>query len=634
MTSGERADRLAFRALEWLARLPLLGDEELALLLGVHELDAVKARRTLDQLGWIEWVIPRSPELRPRRLSFVRAEAVNDLAKLLDTPREDLERTLAMRSRDLLARVVAMEAAVGINRLFADLAAHPGVDAAIELADARALPSGPRSHDCWWPQAVDAYGCLRAGRLHAPFFVAWDRPGAPAAHRRTRIGAWWQFARSTSVWSSGGSPPVVVVCAGERERDEWASEIERRVERDGRPPLGMVLGTVEGVVTAGAGAEIWRPIGTSRAAMLVERLEWGAEPSLDLVLPSPAGIAPRLGSVERSQLRLRDLAGRNADALAHARNERERLAAFTLATDADEKLLVEWIGRHPLLEPAELATLLNQRIEPTQRRIERLVRCGVAQVLDRRAGSDKSSRQRLVLTDFGLHWLAGRDVVPPGRYAKYGIVAASDDAGERAGTRLDGFIRHFDHSVGLNRVFARLAEDARQVGHQLTEWRNEAESTRRFRDDDRSYWIRPDGGGSLWSGEARHDFFVEYDRGTIDAAAYRSKLVGYHRYFATCQFETDFADPPTVLVVAADDRAEARAARAVRTAEREFGSRLPLLMTGEWRYERDDRNGAGLFGRIWWTSDSPKLRRLWPQSDDTQLLSLAQCAEPLTGGDQ
>ena len=612
MTSGERADRLAFRALEWLARLPLLGDEELALLLGVHELDAAKARRTLDQLGWIEWVIPRSPELRPRRLSFVRPVAVNGLAKLLDTTREDLERNLPLRSRDLLQRVVAMEVAVGINRLFADLAANPVVDAAIELVDARALPSGPRSHDYWWPQAVDAYGCLRAGRLHAPFFVAWDRSGAPAAHRRTRIGAWWQFARSTNVWSIGGSPPIVVVCAGERERDEWASEIERRVERDGRPPLSVVLGTVADVVTAGAGAEIWRPIGTSRPATLVERLEWGAEPSLDLVLPPPAGTAERLQSVDRSQPRLRHRAGRRANASVDTRNERERLAALTLATDADEKLLIEWIGRHPLLEPAELATLINQRVETTERRIEWVVRCGAFEVINRRASGEEASRQRLVLTDFGLRWLAARDLVPPGRYAKHGIVAATDEEGATSGTRLDGFIRHLDHSVGLNRVFVRLAEDARQGGDHLIEWRNEAESTRRFRDDDRSYWIRPDGGGSLWSGEARHDFFVEYDRGTIDASAYRSKLVGYHRYFATRQFETDFIDPPTVLVVAVDDRAEAHAARAVRAAERELGSCLPLLLTSEWRFERDGRNDAGLLGPIWRTADSNKPRRPWP----------------------
>ena len=612
MTKAERTGDLTLRALEWLARLPLLGDEELALLLGVHELDAAKARRELDQLGWIEWVIAGSPEIRPRRLSFVRAEAVKDLAKLLDTSREDLERSLPLRSRDLLARIVAMEATVGINRLFADLAADPGVEAAIELADARGLPSGARGRDCWWPQAVDGYGCLRAGRLHAPFFVAWDRSGVPAAHRRNRISAWWQFARSESVWSSGGPPPIVVICAGEWEREQWAGEIGRRMERDGGSPLTVLLGTVSDVVTAGAGAEIWRPVGVRRLATLVERLEWGPKPSLALMVSPPAGVAEDLPSIDRSQPRLRERASRNADAWTDTRNERERLAALTLATDADEKLLIEWIGRHPLLEPAQLATLINHRVEATERRTDWLVRCGVVELISRKATADDSLRPRLVLADLGLRWLAARDLVPLSRYAKHGIVAATDDEGGTTGTRLEGFVRHFDHSVGLNRVFVRFAEDARKVGQRLIEWRNEAESTRRFRDDDRSYWIRPDGGGSLWNGEARHDFFVEYDRGTIDAAAYRSKLVGYHRYFTTRQFETDFASAPTVLVVAADDRAEEHAAHAVRAIEREFGSRLPLLLTSEWRYERDARNDAGLLGPIWRTADSNESRRLWP----------------------
>ena len=56
--------------------------------------------------------------------------------------------------------------------------------------------------------------------------------------------------------------------------------------------------------------------------------------------------------------------------------------------------------------------------------------------------------------------------------------------------------------MGVNRILPRLVADARQAGHRLTEWRNEAESTRRVRDGDRTYWIRPDAGGSLWCREA------------------------------------------------------------------------------------------------------------------------------------
>ena len=272
------------------------------------------------------------PTVGPSPRAADVTEVVKELAKLLKASPEDLERNLPLRARDLLTRIVAMEVTVGINRLFADLAADLGVEAAAELAEARALPSGPRGRDCWWPQAVDGYGCLRARRLRAPFFVAWDRSGVPAAHRRSRISAWWRFAHSESRWSRSGTPPIVVICAGEREREQWAGEIERRVERDGGSPLAVLLGTVADVVTAGAGAEIWRPIGVRGLASLVERLEWVAGPCRTLSLSPPAGVAGDLPSIGRSRPRLRERAGRDAVTLTDARDERKRLAAFTLAS--------------------------------------------------------------------------------------------------------------------------------------------------------------------------------------------------------------------------------------------------------------------------------------------------------------
>ena len=117
------------------------------------------------------------------------------MPKLLGTSREQLKQYLALRPSDLLTRIVAVETAVGINRLFAGLARDRGVDASLELVDGRALPASSRRHDRWWPSGVDAYGCLRAGELCAPFLwhVAWDRAQAPAAHRRARVAAWHRF---------------------------------------------------------------------------------------------------------------------------------------------------------------------------------------------------------------------------------------------------------------------------------------------------------------------------------------------------------------------------------------------------------------------------------------------------------
>ena len=620
-------------ALEWLARLPLLGDEELAQLLDVHELDAAKLRLHLDRLGWLEWVVPGSSELRARRLSFVREEAAAPLAAMLKIAREDLSRHFALRPHDLFARIAAMETAVGINRLFAELAEDAGVGG-LELVDARALPASGSAADRWWPSGVDAYGCLRAGELHAPFFVAWDRSRAPAAHRRQRVSSGHSFMNAESPWGASGVPPTVIVCAGERELEQWAGALERGTGNGAADRSHVILGLAADLATAGAGEEIWLAPGVRRPALLAERLAWGPAPPAELQPLSLAAISGPPPAVSRRRPPLRTSATSIVTTVARPANVRARLAALTLATDAEEKLLTEWVGQHPLLEATQLAVLLARPVETIERRIERLVRYEVIEVITRQAEADQLTPRRLVLTSLGLSWLAARDGVPPRRYAEHGVIAATPGSNGTTSTRLDGLLRHFEHSVGVNRVMARLASDARRAGHHLAEWRSEAASTRRFRDGERSYWIRPDAGGVLQSGKTRHQFLLEYDRGTERAADYRSKLVGYHRYYAGRQFESGYDGPPVVLVVATSDQAEHRIAGAVRDAEHEFGSRLPLLLTTEWRFDRDPSNALGLLGPIWRTSNGSEPRRLWPESDTTQSLGLADWVRPRPGGDQ
>ncbi len=599
---------LASRALAWLVQLPLLGDEELAQLLGVHEIDAARTRRELEGLGWVERVATGSHELRPGWLSFVREEATPALADLLGISREELGRCLALRTRDVLRRIAAMEIAAGINQLFAGLAADPGLRG-LELTVARVLPAVGRAANRWWPAGVDAYGCLRAGGLHAPFFVAWDRARAPVVHRRARLATWQAFAKSTGAWGSAGAPPVVVVCADERATGWWESSVRQHVERHGGQPLDLILGTAGALAADGAGTEIWRLPEPRRRALLAERLGWGPAPPAEVAAPSLGELPESLPEVPRRTPPLRRAAA--ATAAPDSRSgARERLAALTLATDADEKLLLEWVGLHPLLDMAQLAVLLDRPVAAVARRIARLLRFGAVEEMTRLPDGAARSATGFVLGGPGLRWLAARDGVPPRLYARHGAVAAATDGGSTAGTRLDGFVRHVEHSLGVNRTMVRLAADARRAGHRLEEWRSEAESHRRFRDDSSSYWIRPDASGSLSCAGGRHAFLLEYDRGTLDAADHRAKLTGYHRYYRNREFAGDFGGPPGLLAVATDDRAEERFARAARRASREWASQLPLLLTTEWRFARDPSNTRGLLGPIWRAADEPATR--WP----------------------
>ena len=61
----------------------------------------------------------------------------------------------------------------------------------------------------------------------------------------------------------------------------------------------------------------------------------------------------------------------------------------------------------------------------------------------------------------------------------------------------------------------------------------------------------------------------------------------------------DWSAAPAVLFVCTDDGAEERVIRAVRRAGRVAATRLPVLVTTEWRAGRDPRNAAGFLGPVW-----------------------------------
>src|SRR5690606_4091231 len=127
---------------------------------------------------------------------------------------------------------------------------------------------------------------------------------------------------------------------------------------------------------------------------------------------------------------------------------------------------------------------------------------------------------RYTLRPRGLAYLAARDGVPPRRYERHaGFSVPPVDPADP--TRV--LVAHREHLLGLNAFAARLAADAREAGWQLI-WRNEAQSTRRFVDEDGRWWIRPDASGELRRGDRSQPFLIEYDRGTLDGGDYVSKL--------------------------------------------------------------------------------------------------------------
>ncbi len=589
-------DALRARTIDWAARLPLIGEPEIARLLGVSEHDARRLAHDLVRLGWLESLEPGSRELDPRRRYVLRAEAVPALADAVGVSK--VERELPVRLRDTLHRVTQFEITVGVARLLADLADHVRRSGLGELADARSLPLGLVSREQWWLAGTSGYGCLREGTQWAPFMVAWDRAAAPDDHRRARVRAWANARADVARrWGPDGLATMLLVCPGERERAVWEQALLKRREEDPYTAPSVLLTTREALRVDGVGGRIWRRPGDRDARFLVKAIGWGSAPPITTswLSDSPdrvTDLAPRQGESIRGWARA-EMTRRAGGPIWR------RIGAIAAVLEPGERAIVDWIARFELLAAADLAAFRNESAALVERRLERVVHCDLVctaplndrSIYEREVRMDRDSEARYVLTEQGIRFLAERADVP--------VAVFRERGGIRPRKRRDGqhgAVRHVEHTIGTNRALAQFARDARASGGRLIETRNDAESAWSFTDSDgREYWIRPDASGIVELGGERFPFVLEYDRGTLDAGDFRGKFEGYRRFYARQAWRSRYPREPLLLFVCVDSRAESRVARALEAEAPE----LPALLTSEWRSDANPSNQDGLLGSIW-----------------------------------
>ncbi|HWO72216.1 MAG TPA: replication-relaxation family protein [Dehalococcoidia bacterium] len=548
-----RDSQLQPEAVGWLVRLPFLGAEELSLLLGIRKPQVARVLAELEKLGWAEWVRASSPELDEERLNVLTDGCVPRLAEHFGLSEQELQLTFSVGTKEILERLTRLETTVGFNRFAAELVAAVREDEEVELEDIRSLPLR-RSAQAWWPPEVEGYGCLRWGPWRAPFFLVWDRAGAPPFHRRRRVGAWCAFREGDHPWGRDDIPPILVVCPREAEAEQWARAVLASSDRRQAPRLPVFLTDVLCALIGGPLGSVWRrPDGTVRAH-LCERLAWR------LAFPPQAGTiraenaTEQLDTVSASGPALRTWAGQLVESpgeTARARSSLERLAALSLVTSPTEKRALEWLGHHPLLSADELAVILRISGQLAARVLDNLARRGLVQSTDKALENEAAPPRRYYLTDVGLKLLAARDGVPPRRYARYGIVAASMPK-KQGGGRLETLQRQLDHTVGVNRFFVRLIADGAKNGPRLIRWLSASEAAQKFTYGEVTHWLRPDGAGDVyWNGRLWR-FYLEWDRGTVSWPDMIEKFRAYGGYLARLRLSgCDEAGLPTVLIVTA-----------------------------------------------------------------------------------
>lgn len=525
---------LAVELLNWLARLPFLAVDDLALLTGSPAPDVEADVRDLARAGQVDSITPSSPELETTRLYVLTEPIRRQVASAAWASGQ--ETALPLEPRDILRRLASLEATVALNVFAADLAAALRRDPNAELEDLWALPTR-RSATAWWPPGVHASGSIRIGAGRAPFFVVIDRAGAPSPHRTALVAAWYRFREGPQPRATGCFPPALILCPGPAWEDAWARHVLASADRRGLPPLPVLLASRAGLRSDPDGPH-WRRADDGGRATLTHRLAATPAPSA-YCRPRP----PRLGSCPRdASVKAIPL---HSWAQETARDNRkasrlELMAALSLTTSEVEKRLLDCLARHPLLTELQLATVLDVQRRVVSYAISRAVRDGLVAAYD----GASTPTPHYCLTGTGLELFATRDGVPLRRYARHTVLTVLP-------TTLSGplptLLQQFEHTAGANSFFVSWLRQAPAGGPRLVTWLNAAEAAVRFDSAGSRRWLRPDGSGTVIAGERRFPFLLEWDRGTERLPVIASKLARYSEYFEVQR--THGNGSPTLLFV-------------------------------------------------------------------------------------
>lgn len=521
---------LAPDVLQWLACLPFLGVDDLALLTGQPEPDIELVLREMKQDGLADSITPSSPELGNTAVHVLSEHSRRWLSSTLGEPDT---RALPLARRDVVHRVARLEATVALNVFAAGLVASLRRSADHDVADFRALPVR-RPQDAWWPPGVLGYGCIRAANGAAPFFVTVDRAGTPAAHRAALIAAWHRFRESSQPWGHD-IPPILVMCPGPAREDDWSRKVLASAMRRDVVPLRL-LSTSFLAGTDDVGGAAFRQAHRSTRAELLEWLPVRQPEHLCLPSTPRVDVLPPASDKRERPLHLW---ANDVTTGTCAATTIEQAAAIALTTSTVAKSLIQCLGHHPLLNEEELATLLHFDRRAVRRVIERAATAGLIVGMER-PGDDY---HRYCLGSVGLNALAVRDGVAVRRYKRHALVTVHP-AGNRE--RMPTLLQQYEHTTGANSIFIAWLRSP-EGGSNLLTWLSAAEAAIGFENGGRWRWLRPDGAGSLVLGDRTFPFLLEWDRGTERVAVLARKFARYAEYYQTCRKSDETV--PTLLFV-------------------------------------------------------------------------------------
>ena len=420
-----------------------------------------------------------------------------------------------------------------------------------------------------------AIGIMRQGQM------------LPSANLRYRL-------RSMEMLTDGNKHTVTLVLT----HSDQSSRRAIRTLGDFTPHRRTFVVTEPDLLAGDHGSTVWQQCGAGLNNILPVRIE----PSLSL-----ATIVPWMDQVLEASEFYQRATGQtppNPESLytSHLRvsmpEPSEQLnSSLSVQLTAAEKQMLDLLGSWPLCTKKQLSGLMGG---VTSRRVNQVL-CS----LTRRSLVQKE-KQRYVLTDNGLRYLARRDRASVGMVLRRWSARRDDEEyggpSTYQGTSLRVVTSQMEHNDAVTNFAAAVAEEvAGSEAYEVFDLQPTSRSTIGYKHNDTNYVLHPDAAFILgrW-GYTRH-CLLEFERRAITPKRIRAKLLNYSRYYHSGWSDRDHGGyEPLVLFVFETPKSERSFLRFIDGV-----NTSPLLTSNN-----ELINRRGVLGDVWRTSGSRPENRL------------------------
>ncbi len=403
----------------------------------------------------------------------------------------------------------------------------------------------------------------------------------PTANFRYRI-------RSIEMLPSNKKHTVTLVLT---HSDQASRRAIRTLEDDAHHSRTFVA-TEEDFLAGDHGSTVWQQCGAGLNNILPVRIE----PSLSL-----ATIVPWMDQVLEASEFYQRATGQtppNPESLytSHLRasmpEPSEQLnSSLSVQLTAAEKQMLDLLGSWPLCTKKQLSGFMGG---VTSRRVNQVLRS-----LTRRSLVQKE-KQRYVLTDNGLRYLARRDRASVGMVLRRWSARRDDEEyggpSTYHGTSLRVVTSQMEHNDAVTNFAAAVAaEVAGSEAYEVFDLQPTSRSTIGYKHNDTNYVLHPDAAFILGRWGYTRDCLLEFERRAITPKRIRAKLLNYSRYYRSGWSDRDHGGyEPLVLFVFETLKSERSFQRVAA------GIVTPPLLTSN----NELINRRGVLGDVWRTSGS------------------------------